>query len=77
MIQGWIDAIRRNHGLEHATVAVMIARHGPSRLAGRASSDGFFSLVQQPVYTPLYSLARHSGGMLAQSAVGVRPRRAA
>ncbi len=41
---GWLDAIRRNHALEHATVAVLMARHGPTRLAGRASSDGFFIL---------------------------------
>ena len=44
MIQRWIDAIRRNHGLEHATVAVLIARHGPRLLAGRASSDGVLTL---------------------------------
>jgi hypothetical protein len=44
MMPGWLDTIRRNHGLEHATVAVMIARHGPRRLAGRASGDGFFIL---------------------------------
>ena len=36
-----IDAIRRNHALEHATVAVLLARRGPLRLAGRASADGF------------------------------------
>ncbi len=42
MIQRWIDAVRRNHALEHATVAVLLARHGPQRLAGRASPDGFF-----------------------------------
>ena len=41
---GWIDALRRNHALEHATVAVLLARHGPTRLAGRASGDGFFIL---------------------------------
>ncbi|MBM3140831.1 MAG: hypothetical protein FJZ92_11665 [Chloroflexi bacterium] len=40
----WIDAVRRNHALEHATVAVFLARHGPTRLAGRASGDGFFIL---------------------------------
>ena len=40
-IQPWIDSIRRNHALEHATVAVLLARHGPMRLAGRASSGGF------------------------------------
>src|SRR5439155_20047792 len=35
------QAIRRNHALEHATVSVLLARHGPTRLAGRASIDGF------------------------------------
>ncbi|RJQ08864.1 MAG: hypothetical protein C4558_07375 [Dehalococcoidia bacterium] len=46
LVTGWlrrrIDDIRRNHGLEHATVAVLFARHGPQRLAGRATSDGFY-----------------------------------
>ena len=46
MNTGWlrrrINDIRRNHGLEHATVSVLLARHGPRRLAGRAASDGFF-----------------------------------
>ncbi len=42
MAQSWLDAVRRNHALEHATVAVLLARHGPTRLAGRASGDGFF-----------------------------------
>ncbi len=45
---GWLrrrlDDIRRNHGLEHGTVSVLLARHGPRRLAGRATSDGFFIL---------------------------------
>ena len=35
------EAVRRNHALEHATVSVLLARHGPTRLAGRASVDGF------------------------------------
>jgi hypothetical protein len=42
MVSRWVDAVRRNHALEHATVAVFLARHGPTRLAGRASGDGFF-----------------------------------
>jgi hypothetical protein len=42
MIGRWIDAVRRNHALEHATVAVFLARHGPTRMAGRASGNGFF-----------------------------------
>ncbi|MEZ4553085.1 MAG: DUF6391 domain-containing protein [Dehalococcoidia bacterium] len=41
MLKRWADAVRRNHALEHATVAVLLARHGPTRLAGRASVDGF------------------------------------
>ena len=40
----WFDAVRRNHGLEHATVAVLFSRTGPQRIAGRASKDGFFIL---------------------------------
>jgi len=42
MLRRWIDATRRNHGLEHATVAVLFERYGQQRIAGRASGDGFF-----------------------------------
>lgn len=42
MLREWIDAVRRNHGLEHATVAVLFARTRPQRIAGRASAGGFF-----------------------------------
>ncbi|MDA0365279.1 MAG: DUF6391 domain-containing protein [Chloroflexi bacterium] len=48
MLRGWIDAVRRNHALEHATVAVFLARYGPTRMAGRASGDGFFILGDVP-----------------------------
>lgn len=44
MLPDWIRAVRRNHGLEHATVAVLFSRTGPQRIAGRASADGFFIL---------------------------------
>jgi len=37
-----LDAVRRNHALEHATIAVMLTRQGPMRVVGRASRDGFF-----------------------------------
>ncbi|MEZ4502776.1 MAG: DUF6391 domain-containing protein [Dehalococcoidia bacterium] len=40
----WLESVRRNHALEHATVAVLFARHGPSRIAGRAAGNGFFLL---------------------------------
>ena len=42
MLEPWLNAIRRNHGLEHATVAVLFERYGPRRIAGRASGNGFF-----------------------------------
>ncbi|MEX2373699.1 MAG: DUF6391 domain-containing protein [Dehalococcoidia bacterium] len=42
LVRRWLDDVRRNHALEHATVAVLFARRGPQRLAGRASGDGFF-----------------------------------
>lgn len=44
----WIEAVRRSHGLEHATVAVLLARHGPTRMAGRATADGFYLFSQFP-----------------------------
>lgn len=54
-VTGWlrqrIDDIRRNHGLEHATVAVLLARHGPQRLAGRAASDGFYIIGRMDIVT--------------------------
>lgn len=44
LVRRWADDVRRNHGLEHATVAVLFARHGPQRIAGRATRDGFYIL---------------------------------
>ena len=37
-----IERVRRNHGLEHATIAVMLNRQGPVRVIGRAVPDGFY-----------------------------------
>jgi len=38
-----LRAVRRNHALEHATIAVLLARSGrPVQLLGRASADGFY-----------------------------------
>lgn len=48
MIRRWLDSVRRNHALEHATVAVLLARHGPRRLAGRATKNGFFFVGDVP-----------------------------
>lgn len=38
-----ITATRRNHAVEHATVTVLLERHGFNKsMAGRSNSDGFF-----------------------------------
>ena len=43
MLERLAQAIRRNHGLEHATVAVLLSRRGPTlRVVGRAAPDGFY-----------------------------------
>src|SRR5262245_49449866 len=49
MIKRIIDAVRRNHALEHGTVSIMLGRTGPNlRLVGRAVSDGFYIYGRVP-----------------------------
>jgi hypothetical protein len=43
MLKRVINAIRRNHALEHATISILLSRHGPhTRVLGRAAPDGFY-----------------------------------
>jgi hypothetical protein len=43
MIGRYLQDVRRNHALEHATVQLLLARLGPNlRLVGRAGGNGFF-----------------------------------
>src|SRR3990170_8497298 len=42
MVKRPLTAVRRNHALEHATIAFMLARQAPMRVVGRASPDGFY-----------------------------------
>ncbi len=42
MLKDAVNAIRRNHALEHATITLMLAETGPMRVVGRAGTDGFF-----------------------------------
>ncbi|MHB8575675.1 MAG: DUF6391 domain-containing protein [Dehalococcoidia bacterium] len=43
MVLGLINAVRRNHALEHGTVSILLAKLGPNvRLVGRAVGDGFY-----------------------------------
>jgi hypothetical protein len=74
MFRRWAEAIRRNHALEHATVAVLLARHGPRRLAGRASVDGFLLFGDVDI-DEVTSCAREALGRLqaGQSSLAVSP----
>jgi hypothetical protein len=42
MLTRLINSVRRNHALEHATIAVMLKKHGQVRVVGRAAPDGFY-----------------------------------
>ncbi len=43
MLKRVINAVRRNHALEHATISILLSRHGPHvRVIGRAAPDGFY-----------------------------------
>lgn len=43
MLKRLIDAIRRNHALEHATISILLNRLGQhTRVIGRAAPDGFY-----------------------------------
>jgi hypothetical protein len=44
-----LTSVRRNHALEHATIAILLGRVGPNtRLVGRASGDGFYIYGRVP-----------------------------
>lgn len=42
MLRQLVDRVRQNHGLEHATVTLMLARQGPMRVVGRSDHGGFY-----------------------------------
>jgi hypothetical protein len=43
MLGKTIESVRRNHALEHATVAILMGRLGPGvRMVGRATGNGFY-----------------------------------
>lgn len=43
-----LDRIRRNHGLEHATIHLLSARYPRTPIAGRADRNGFLILGNLP-----------------------------
>ena len=49
MLKRLINAIRRNHALEHATIAILLSRLGHhTRVVGRAAPDGFYIYGEIP-----------------------------
>src|SRR3990170_6659874 len=52
MIKGLLERVRRNHALEHATISILLSRHGPAvRVLGRAAPDGFYIYGDIPTET--------------------------
>lgn len=42
MLKRLLNSVRRNHALEHATIAILLNRLGQMRVIGRATQDGFY-----------------------------------
>ena len=42
MLKRLINSVRRNHALEHATISILLTKHGQIRVVGRAAPDGFY-----------------------------------
>lgn len=42
MLRRFINSVRRNHALEHATITILLKKHGIVRVVGRAAPDGFY-----------------------------------
>ena len=70
-----LASVRRNHALEHATIAVLLGKVGPNtRLVGRATTDGFYIYGNVPTEkireSAAEALARMKGG---ESQLAVSP----
>jgi hypothetical protein len=46
--QGSLSRIRRNHGLEHATLSILAQRYPGTPMAGRSNTGGFWLLGEVP-----------------------------
>src|SRR5262249_25092123 len=67
MFGGVVEAVRRNHALEHGTVSILLARLGAgTRLVGRATPDGFYIYGRVPTEairsSAVEALVRLQGG---------------
>ncbi len=66
MLGRFVAAVRRNHGLEHAAVTLLLSRFPGTRMVGRASTDGFYlwgKVTREQIEEHVHAaLARMKGG---------------
>lgn len=78
MINDLVGAVRRNHALEHATIAVLLRRIGHDiRMVGRATRDGYYlyadvptEMLEECTYEALHRLKSGEGHLAVSSLCG-------
>jgi ABC-type hemin transport system substrate-binding protein len=78
MLGNLVGTVRRNHALEHATIAVLLRRLGHDiRMVGRATKDGYYlyadvptDLLEESTREALYRLKAGEGHLAVSSLCG-------
>jgi hypothetical protein len=78
MLGNLVGTVRRNHALEHATIAVLLRRIGHDiRMVGRATKDGYYlyadvptELLEESTREALYRLKAGEGHLAVSSLCG-------
>lgn len=78
MIADLVAAVRRNHALEHATIAVLLRRLGRDiRMVGRATGDGYYlyanvptDMLEECTYEALHRLKSGEGHLAVSPLCG-------
>jgi hypothetical protein len=78
MLSDIVAAVRRNHALEHATIAVLLHRVGRDmRMVGRATRDGYYlyanvptDLLEECTHEALHRLKSGEGYLAVSSLCG-------
>lgn len=78
MIANVVASVRRNHALEHATIAVLLRRIGHDiRMVGRATRDGYYlyadvptEMLEECTYEALHRLKSGEGHLAVSSLCG-------
>lgn len=78
MLGHLVGTVRRNHALEHATIAVLLRRIGHDiRMVGRATRDGYYlyadvptELLEESTREALYRLKSGEGHLAVSSLCG-------